>query len=115
MKGSKGSKFWRLGSFPASFPALVVPGVDVLAAAYAVADEFRVAIVAEFKVSYYPSCSRVHVGFQLHQLLRQALCQRIERIVGALVTPVGAWVGFHGVERSIGPVDSVVIVAEGCA
>ena len=69
----EGLKSRDSGSFPASLLVPVIPGVDVLAAANPVADESRVAIVAELKVPYHPPSSRVHVRLQFHHLLRQSL------------------------------------------
>src|SRR2546425_413339 len=89
--------------------------VDVVATADPVADKFRIAIIAEFKIPYNPSCSWVHVSLQLHHLLRQSLCQRVQRIVGALVTTFGARIGFNRVEGSAGPTDGIVIITEECA
>ena len=94
-----------LGSFPAGLLVLVVPRVDIFAAGYTVADEFRITIVAELKVSYYPSCSRIHVSLQLHELLRQPLSQGIKGTVGALITTIGTRIGFNCVEGTLGPVD----------
>jgi hypothetical protein len=108
-------EIYGLDSFPAGVLVLIVPRVDILAAGYAVAYEFRVAIVAEFKITNDPPCSRIHVCLQLYYLLRQPLSQCVQRIVGALVTAVGAWVGFYCVERTTGSVDSVMIITEDSA
>src|SRR5436309_11006600 len=99
-------------SFPASFLALVIPGVDVLAAGDPVADEFRIAVVAELKVSYDPSRSRIHVSLQLHHLLRQSLRQSIQGTVRALVAAFATRLGFNRVEWTVGPVHGIVIITE---
>ena len=100
---------------PAGILTLVIPGVDIFAGADSVADEIGVAVVADFFIANNPPGTRVHIRFQFNHFFGQALSKRIEWVIGAMVTAMGARVGLDSVERSLSSVDCVVVITEDLA